>query len=200
MTAPLLVATVGSDHHPFDRLVDWLDTWLESARHPDLRYVCQHATARVPRTGEATRFVDHDALLGLMREASVVVSHGGPGTLLESLRAGRVPVAVPRLARLGEAVDDHQRAFCELLSERHEVVLVESEDALARALALMLAEPDAFRAPPLSWDDLAPTLARFTDLVAACRPARRARLLAALRPRTVGGGSAAGLSGAGSGR
>ena len=27
--APLVFVTVGTDHHPFDRLIHWMDRWLE---------------------------------------------------------------------------------------------------------------------------------------------------------------------------
>lgn len=43
-----------------------------------------------------------------MREADVVVAHAGTGIALAALEAGRYPVLVPRRARRGEHVDDHQ--------------------------------------------------------------------------------------------
>jgi UDP-N-acetylglucosamine transferase subunit ALG13 len=185
-TAPLLLVTVGSDHHPFDRVVDWVDDYLEAADHAEVRYFCQHATAHPPRIGEHQAFLDHDELQRLLGEATAIVSHGGPGTLLESLRCGRVPIAVPRRQRLGEAVDDHQRAFCAFLAERQEAVLVDSAEALHQALDRVLAEPGEFEAPPRSWKaEHEETLQRFADVVAECRPARRTPRLTALRPRAA---------------
>ena len=34
MTAELVVVSVGTDHHPFDRLVEWVDRW--AGEHPDV--------------------------------------------------------------------------------------------------------------------------------------------------------------------
>ncbi len=41
---PLVFATVGTDHHRFERLMDWMDAW---GAHPEARLVVQHGNARV---------------------------------------------------------------------------------------------------------------------------------------------------------
>ena len=128
--------------------------------------------------GEHQAFLEHGTLLEQLREATAVVCHGGPGTLVESLRSGRVPIAVPREQRYGEVVDDHQFAFCAFLAERGEIVLGDTEDKLHRALHRMLTEPGASAAPPLSYDaDHGATVERFADMVGDCVPARRGWLL-----------------------
>ena len=43
-----------------------------------------------------------------MREADVVVAHAGTGVALAACQSGKCPVLVPRRARRGEHVDDHQ--------------------------------------------------------------------------------------------
>ena len=44
---PLVVALAGTDHHPFDRLVEWVDA--AALRHPDVRFLVQHGgTTRAP--------------------------------------------------------------------------------------------------------------------------------------------------------
>ena len=47
---PLLVVTVGTDHHPFDRLITWIDRYRSQlGSELDLRLVCQHGTAQPPQ-------------------------------------------------------------------------------------------------------------------------------------------------------
>jgi UDP-N-acetylglucosamine transferase subunit ALG13 len=171
--------TVGSDHHPFDRVVDWVDDYLGATDSSDLRYVCQHGAGKRPRAGgEHQPFLEHGTLLQRLREATAVVCHGGPGTLVESLRSGLVPIAVPREQRYGEVVDNHQFAFCAFLAERGEIVLGDTEAKLHRALSHMLTEPGASVAPPLRYDaDHEATVQRFADMVGECYPARRGWLL-----------------------
>lgn len=52
-----------------------------------------------------------------IRDADVVVAHAGTGIALTALMQGRRPLLVPREARYGEHVDDHQAQIARLLSE-----------------------------------------------------------------------------------
>jgi UDP-N-acetylglucosamine transferase subunit ALG13 len=146
---PLLLVTVGTDHHPFDRLVRWVDAWLATGR-ADLRCLMQTGTS-APPTGPAAweAYLEFGALQGAMREAAVVVCHGGPGTILGARQAGAIPVVVPRQPRLGEHVDDHQIVFSRRLAAAGAVFLAESEAGLHDLLDRAVTEPAAFRAPVL---------------------------------------------------
>ncbi|GAA1998030.1 glycosyltransferase [Microbacterium ulmi] len=52
--------------------------------------------------------VPHDELTQAVREADVVIAHSGTGSAITAFEQGRFPILVPRLARYGEHVDDHQ--------------------------------------------------------------------------------------------
>ena len=53
-----------------------------------------------------------------MQRADIVITHGGTGAIIGAVKRGKKVIAVPRLARFGEHVDDHQlqiiRSFDEL--------------------------------------------------------------------------------------
>jgi UDP-N-acetylglucosamine transferase subunit ALG13 len=149
---PLLLVTVGTDHHPFDRLVGWAGAWLD--RHPgELRCLLQTGTS-APPAGRVEQvawqaYLEFDALQAAMAEAAAVVCHGGPGTILGARHMGAVPIVVPRQHRLGEHVDDHQVAFSRrLAADGDEIHLAETEADLHRLLDRVAAEPAAFRADP----------------------------------------------------
>ena len=59
---PLLLVTVGTDHHPFDRLVRWAEAWLDG--HPGrLRCLMQTGTSAPPAGGaEWQAYLEYDAL------------------------------------------------------------------------------------------------------------------------------------------
>jgi UDP-N-acetylglucosamine transferase subunit ALG13 len=143
----LLLVTVGTDHHPFDRLVRWVDAWLATGR-AGVRCLMQTGTS-APPTGPAAwqAYLEFDALQAAMREATVVVCHGGPGTILGARQAGAIPVVVSRQPRLGEHVDDHQMIFTRRLATAGGVFLAESETGLHDLLDRAVTEPTAFQAP-----------------------------------------------------
>ena len=62
-----------------------------------------------------------------MREAAVVVCHGGPGTIMLAATMGKRPIVVPRRKAAGEHVDDHQHAFTRRIAADGAIILAESE-------------------------------------------------------------------------
>jgi UDP-N-acetylglucosamine transferase subunit ALG13 len=151
VTAPLLLVTVGTDHHPFDRLVRWVDGWVASShRRRDSGLTCLMQTGTsAPPAGVADwhDYFEFNALQAAMRVAAAVVCHGGPGTILGARHLGAVPIVVPRRHRLGEHVDDHQVAFSRRLAAEGGVFLAESEADLYGLLDRVVTEPAAFRVP-----------------------------------------------------
>jgi UDP-N-acetylglucosamine transferase subunit ALG13 len=148
---PLLLVTVGTDHHPFDRLVRWVDGWLGTAggRAAGLRCLMQTGTSAQPGDASGAHwqaYLEFEALQAAMRDAAAVVCHGGPGTILGARHMGAVPIVVPRQHRLGEHVDDHQVAFSRRLAAEGSVFLAETEADLHGLLDRVAAEPAAFRA------------------------------------------------------
>ncbi len=142
-----ILVTVGSDHHPFDRLIGGVDRWAEG--RDDVELTVQFGTAAQPRHGKATAYLPHPDLMAAMRETDILVTQGGPMGIIEARRTGLIPIVWPRLARFGEVVDDHQVDLCRHLGERQEVVLVESEEALHRALESAVAVPAALHITPV---------------------------------------------------
>jgi UDP-N-acetylglucosamine transferase subunit ALG13 len=164
----LVFVSVGTDHHPFDRLVGWVDAWL-----PDgVQCVVQYGTSAPPRRAEGVAYLDHGALTTLLDEAAVVVCHGGPTTITESRRHGRRPVVVPRDPALGEHVDDHQQRFCARMETKGLISAAADETAFRALMDHALESPGDF-AVPAGEGDVAASVARFGTLVAGLL-ARRA--------------------------
>jgi UDP-N-acetylglucosamine transferase subunit ALG13 len=138
-----VMVAVGTDHHPFDRLVGWVDRWAEA--HPEHRCAMQRGTSTAPTSCRSEPYFGYAELQSAMTAASVVVSHGGPATIMDARAVGRLPVVVPRRSDLGEHVDDHQVRFTRWIASRHQIVLAENEAALHRLLDLAMAEPGRFR-------------------------------------------------------
>ena len=170
------VVTVGTDHHRFDRLMDWLERW--DAAHPGaVRWIAQYGYSRPLAGADGFVMKPREELLDLLRSADLVVTQGGPGGIMDSRMCGTIPIVVPRLARLNEVVDDHQLAFARQLAGRGSVVTAESEVELHAALDRAVSDP-ASLVVGASTSDVSQTVARFGAAVAqllAERPARASR-------------------------
>lgn len=144
-----VLVAVGTDKHPFDRLVDWLRGWQPTVIDR-VALTLQHGHTAVADVPGAVAFLGHDELQAAMSAADLVVCHGGPATILEARRHGRVPIVVPRDPSHGEHVDDHQLRFARRLGAAGLVVVCETRAAFLAALTAGLAEPSRFvvRADP----------------------------------------------------
>lgn len=128
----MILVSVGTHHQPFDRLVRAADRLAAALDEP---VVVQRGCSRVTpsRCRTVVEGVEPALLTAWMREARVVILHGGSSSFLEARALGRVPIVVPRRAAHGEHVDDHQVELARSLPPG-EAVVAEPED-LERVVA-----------------------------------------------------------------
>jgi exopolysaccharide biosynthesis glucuronosyltransferase PssE len=125
----VILVTIGTSD-PFDRL---LAAVARLPRGEQVVAQCGTSTVR-PGNARCVGFLAYDELAELVTAARVVVMHAGAGSVLTALAAGRRPIVVPRLARYGEAVDDHQVEFGRALAAAGLVTMVEDPDDLPGAV------------------------------------------------------------------
>lgn len=110
-----IVAVVGTKG-PFPRLVEALAVW--ASRHPQDSVWVQHASGDLPLGLDGAPQIPRAEILAKFAEAQAVVIHAGGGAVIDALRAGHVPVVVPRQAQFGEHVNDHQLEIAQAMGDR----------------------------------------------------------------------------------
>jgi UDP-N-acetylglucosamine transferase subunit ALG13 len=167
---PLVLVAVGTDYHPFDRLVAWVDRWAADAGPCRAEVLVQYGSSKAPTVAAGSALLDHADLQAAMDRAAVVVTHGGPATIMEVRRRDKLPICVPRDPSRGEHVDDHQQLFARRMGAAGVVRLAETEDGLRAALDEALDRPERFTVG--AGVSKAPGLGRFADLVSELLPAQ----------------------------
>ena len=128
--ADVILITTGTNAPPFDRLLQEVE-----AMNIDEAVVVQHGPSALRPTGATcVDYVSFDRFVELVREARIVVTHAGVGSILITLMNGKRPFVVPRLAHFGEHVDDHQLELGRRLSEIGVVKLIEDPRQLESAI------------------------------------------------------------------
>lgn len=134
-----LVVSIGTDHHRFDRIVGWVDSYLEM--HPELTCLFQHGFTDAPKNAETVARMPRVELLEFYRSARVVLVQGGPGSILDAREVGVIPISVPRVAELDEVVDNHQVEFSKVMQSYGETFMVQDQEALFAMLDRAFADP-----------------------------------------------------------
>jgi UDP-N-acetylglucosamine transferase subunit ALG13 len=164
-SSPLAFATVGTDHHRFDRLVQWIDDWMLTRRE-EVRFVIQTGTSCKPKHAHAVDYLEYEEMERLVGEATVVVTHGGPGNVMLCRRLGKKPIVVPRRSDLSEHVDDHQLLFSRRIALEGQIELAESERRLCELLDAGI-DDEALVALPTSPQSVERAVQRFEQLLEA---------------------------------
>ena len=129
----MICVTVGTHEQQFDRLVAYMDQW---AGTQDEEVIIQTGYSKVvPQNCKWRSFYRQHEMDDFIRNARIVVTHGGPCCYIEVLKLGKIPIVVPRRHMYGEHVDDHQFEIGKRLQEaRNNIVLIEDINKLGYAL------------------------------------------------------------------
>lgn len=131
---PLLFATVGATL-AFPRLVASVVEARDRGAIAERIVIQVGEGAPAPEGMEAHETLPFADVQALLKDASIVICHGGTGSLITALRQGCHVIAIPRLADLGEHYDDHQAEITEAFQQRGLIQVANSVDELCQALA-----------------------------------------------------------------
>lgn len=71
----------------------------------------------LPSNYRYKNFLNRDEFAEMQKKADIVITHGGTGAIIGAVKKGKKVIAVPRLAKYGEHVDDHQIQLVEQFNE-----------------------------------------------------------------------------------
>ena len=104
----MIFITVGTQKFPFDRLLKAIDKLIDSGDINEQVYAQIGSCKYLPTNYSYDRYLDIDTFNDCIHRADLVVTHGGTGSIITAMRNHKKIVAVARLARFGEHVDNHQ--------------------------------------------------------------------------------------------
>lgn len=124
--------SVGNAKQPFTRLLDGILRILPSLPKP---VVVQHGhTPFFAKDCVAYPFVGEAEFGRHVAEAELVILHGGAGSVIHAVHAGKIPVVMARRGKYGEHVDDHQVEFVSALAVSGKVILAKEPEDLNAAV------------------------------------------------------------------
>lgn len=123
----LIFVTVGSRNYPFDRLFQKLDELYEKGVLTDIMFAQTGTSTYQPIHYEYKNFISQEEFLKKINDSDIVVSHGASGSIMKALNAGKKVIAVTRLEKYGEHINDHQIQNNEAFSSNKYVLMADLE-------------------------------------------------------------------------
>ncbi len=104
----MIFVTTGSQKFQFNRLLEKLDELVEKGVITEKMFAQTGYSDYKPKHYEYAQFMNRDEFAEKTAECDTFITHGGTGAIIGAVKQGKKVVAVPRLAKYGEHVDDHQ--------------------------------------------------------------------------------------------
>jgi UDP-N-acetylglucosamine transferase subunit ALG13 len=135
--------SIGNLKKPFARLLQAVSDNADLLPRPVL---VQHGhTPFDDPNFEAVSFLGMEEFQQRVAEATLIVLHGGAGSIITALQAGRRPIVMARRASLDEHVDDHQLELVRELSGAGRILVAEDAGSLRAMVSQALSTPSVSR-------------------------------------------------------
>ena len=133
----MIFVITGSQKFPFDRLIREMDRLKGEGIIRDEVVAQIGAATYEPKAFKWQRFMDKSSFDKAIADCDLLVTHAGEGSIMTGLLKGKKVIAVPRYAKLGEHVSDHQVQIAEQFADSDLVRMCLDVDTLPQMIAEM---------------------------------------------------------------
>lgn len=104
----MIFITLGSQKFQFNRLIKKIDELIEANIIKEDVFAQIGYSDYKPQYYKYKDFLDRNEFAEMMGKCRIVITHGGTGAIIGAVKNNKKVIAVPRLKRYSEHVDDHQ--------------------------------------------------------------------------------------------
>ena len=130
----MVLVLLGTQNNSFHRLLEKIEQLLQKETIKEEVMVQAGYTKYVSQNMKIFDFIPKEELEKLQEQASFVITHGGVGSILLSLKKDKKVIAVPRLHEYKEHVNDHQKEIVELFNEKGYIIGIQKVEELEQAI------------------------------------------------------------------
>ncbi len=114
----MIFVTVGTHEQPFNRLVKKVDELVAQGDIKEKVIIQTGFSTYKPNHCDTHKMMSFNEMQQTLKDARIVITHGGPSSFIEALQFGKVPIVVPRQEQYHEHVNNHQVDFTKLIEKR----------------------------------------------------------------------------------
>lgn len=130
----MILVLLGTQDNSFHRLLDKIQELIDKKVIQEKVVVQAGRTKYESKDMEIFSLMPQDKLRDLMEKADLIITHGGVGSIVTSLKMGKKVIAVPRLSNFGEHVNDHQIQIVDSFNKQGFLIGVPELDDLEKAI------------------------------------------------------------------
>ena len=130
----MILVLLGTQNNSFHRLLEEVQKNIENKKIKEEVIVQKGYTKFESQDMKMYTEIPIDELSKLIDQADLIITHGGVGSIISSIKKGKKVIAVPRLEKYKEHVNDHQKDIVETFNQSGYIIGIENVEQLGEAL------------------------------------------------------------------
>jgi len=119
----MIFVTVGTHEQQFNRLIKKVDDLVSAGAITEEVIMQIGYSTYEPKNCKWDKLLPYEQMEKNVRDARIVITHGGPASFMMVLQEKKIPVVVPRQKQFEEHINDHQVEFVKTMSDRFKNII-----------------------------------------------------------------------------
>lgn len=130
----MILVLLGTQNNSFHRLLEEIQKNIDDGNIKEKVVVQAGYTKFESKDMTIYNQLPKEQLQELIKEANLIITHGGVGSIISSITNGKKVIAVPRLQKYKEHVNDHQLDIINSFNESGYIIGIHGVEELKEAL------------------------------------------------------------------
>ena len=130
----MILVMLGTQNNSFERLLKKMDELIEKKVIDEKVIVQSGYTNYESKNMRIFDLIPQEELERYQEQADLIITHGGVGSIVSSIKKGKKVIAIPRLHRYHEHVNDHQKQIVESFDKKGYIIGIQRIDELKNAI------------------------------------------------------------------
>lgn len=130
----MILVLLGTQNNSFHRLLEEVDKNIKDGTIKEEVIVQSGYTKFQSHRMRIIDLMSKEQLAEFQEEATLIITHGGVGSIVSSIEKGKKVIAVPRMHEYGEHVNNHQKEIVEDFNDKGYIIGIENVEDLKGAI------------------------------------------------------------------
>ena len=130
----MILVLLGTQNNSFHRLLEKIDELIEKKVIKEKVVVQAGHTKYESKNMKIFSLIPQEELEKYQEKADLIITHGGVGSIVSSIKLGKKVIAIPRLHQYQEHVNDHQKQIVESFSKKGYIIGINDVEELEEAI------------------------------------------------------------------
>lgn len=130
----MILVMLGTQNNSFHRLLEKLDQLIKNGKIKEEVIVQSGYTRYETKNMKIFDLIPRERLEEYQKKANYIITHGGVGSIISSLKLDKKVIAIPRLHEYHEHVNNHQKEIVDLFEAKGYIIGIQNVDDLQEAI------------------------------------------------------------------